>query len=74
MHGCTSRRPAGVPVQIPILAILAAALPHFLTHSDEIWHEDAKLGLPPPSQILFKKLLKKQIYTKNFQFLQFWGL
>jgi len=24
----------------------------FLTHSDEIWHEVANLGLPPPGQIL----------------------
>ena len=38
--------------KIPILAIWGAVLPHFLTHSDEIWHEDANLGLPHPSQFL----------------------
>jgi len=38
--------------KIPILAILGAALPHFLTHSDEIWHEGANLELPSQSQIL----------------------
>jgi len=37
---------------IPILAILEAVLPHFLTDSDTIWHEGANLGRPPPSQIL----------------------
>jgi len=38
--------------KIPILAILGAVLPHFLTDSDTIWHEGANLGRPPPSQIL----------------------
>jgi len=33
--------------KIPILAILGAVLPHFLTHSDEIWHEGADLRLSP---------------------------
>jgi len=56
-----------------ISVILGAVLPHFLTHSDEIWHEGANLGLPPPSHILLKKSLKGytrfgQIYTKNCQF------
>ena len=36
----------------PILAIWGAVLPHVLTHSDEIWHEGANLGLPPLSHIL----------------------
>jgi len=37
----------------PISAILGAVLPHFFkTHSDEIWHEGANLGLPSPSHIL----------------------
>jgi len=40
------------------LAILGAVLPHFLTHSDEIWHEGANLGLTPPSQIFQKNRLK----------------
>ena len=42
-----------------------AVLPHFLTHSDEIWHEDANLGLPTPSQILYKKIAFGENYDKN---------
>jgi len=49
--------------------------PHFLSKNDEIWHEGADLGLPPPSQILEKSLKEytpfRQIYTKNYQFRQF---
>jgi len=41
--------------KIPILAILGTVLPYLLTHNNEIWHEEANLGLPPPSQILYQK-------------------
>jgi len=35
---------------------LWAVLQHFLTHNDDIKHEGANLGLPPSSQILYKKI------------------
>jgi len=37
---------------------LGTVSPYFYSHNGEIWHEGAELGLPPPSQILFKKSLK----------------
>jgi len=42
----------------PILAILGAVLPHFLTHSDEIWHEGANLGLPAQNHFVKNRYAK----------------
>jgi len=46
-----------------IFAILEATLPHFLTHSDEIWHEGANLGLPPQAKFCKKKSLKGVLHV-----------
>jgi len=37
--------------KLPFFTILGAVSPHFYSHSGEIWHEGADMGLPPPSQI-----------------------
>ena len=50
-NGLRGYTPLGaIYTKIPILAILGAVLPHFLTDSDTIWHEDANLGRPPQAK------------------------
>ena len=52
IFGLLSKNSTGM-AKIPILGAAPLHSHIFLTDSDEIWHEGAKLGLPPPSQILF---------------------
>ena len=33
--------------KIPILAISAPVIPHFLSHNHEVWHQATDLGHPP---------------------------
>ena len=55
--------------KIPILAILGAVGPYFLSHNDEIWQEEAELGLPPQAKFGKNRLRGYtpfwQNYTKN---------
>jgi len=75
-NGLKGYTPFGQIIQkIPILAIVGAILPHFLTDSDKILHEGATLGRPPQAKFYKYRLrgytLFGQIYTKNYKFLQF---
>ena len=50
---------------IPILAILGAVLPHFLTDSDAIWHEGANLGCRPQAKFCKNRLRGYTLFWAN---------
>jgi len=54
---------ANIYQKLPILAIFRAASLHLESQSGKIWREGAYLGLPPPSQILYK-FFKTNLYQR----------